>query len=126
MRPDALSRNPKPAVIETINDKRVFEDGVHKVELYRFADPHAGEMIVAYLPKEKLLLEADMLDLPEAGTPPAGDDTVDLANQIEKLGLQVETLIPVHGKNRNDDGSARSNCAPDFEKVSAARTKLSL
>ena len=98
MRPDALSRNPKAAVIETMDAKRVFDDGVHRVELYRFASPHVGDMIIAYLPKEKILIEADMLDIPEAGMPTAGDDTVDLANQIEKLGLQVETLIPVHGK----------------------------
>ena len=39
-----------------------------------------------------------MLDIPDAGSPVAGEDTVDLANQIEKLGLQVETIIPVHGK----------------------------
>jgi len=98
MRPDALSRNPKAAVIETIDAKRVFDDGVHTVELYRFASPHVAEMIVAYLPKEKILIEADMLDIPDAGSPAAGDDTVDLANQIEKLGLEVETLIPVHGR----------------------------
>ena len=98
MRPDALSRNPKTAVIETIDDRRVFDDGVHKVELYRFASPHAGQMIIAYLPKEKILFEADMLDIPEAGNPVAGDDTIDLSKQIEKLGLQVETIIPVHGK----------------------------
>lgn len=98
MRPDALSRNPKAATIETVDAKRVFEDGVHKVELYRFANPHAGEMIIAYLPKEKILIEADMLDIPEVGSASAGEDTVDLANQIEKLGLTVDTLIPVHGK----------------------------
>ena len=98
MRPDLLSKNPKAAVIETIDDKRVFDDGAHKVELYRFASPHAGEMIVAYLPKEKILFEADMLDIPEAGSPTAGEDTVDLANQLDKLGLAVDTIIPVHGK----------------------------
>ena len=53
-------------MIETIADKRVFEDGVHQVELYRFASPHTGEMIVAYLPKEKILFEADMLDILKA------------------------------------------------------------
>jgi len=98
MRPDALSRNPKTPVIETIADKRMFEDGVHQVELYRFASPHAGEIIVAYLPKQKLLFEADMLDISEAGRVVAGDDTVDLAKQIERRGLQVETIIPVHGR----------------------------
>jgi glyoxylase-like metal-dependent hydrolase (beta-lactamase superfamily II) len=98
MRPDALSRNPKPPIIETIDDKRVFDDETHKVEIYRIASPHVGEMIIAYLPKEKLLFEADMLDIPEAGTPPAGDDTVDLAQHIQKLGLLVEQIIPVHGR----------------------------
>ena len=86
-------------MIETIADKRVFEDGVHQVELYRFASPHTGEMIVAYLPKEKILFEADMLDISEGGRVVAGDDTIDLAKQIEKLGLQIDTIIPVHGRN---------------------------
>ena len=85
-------------MIETIADKRVFEDGVHQVELYRFASPHTGEMIVAYLPKEKILFEADMLDISEGGRVVAGDDTIDLAKQIEKLGLQIDTIIPVHGR----------------------------
>jgi glyoxylase-like metal-dependent hydrolase (beta-lactamase superfamily II) len=98
MRPDTLSRAPKTPAIETIGETRVFDDGVHKVELYRFASPHAGEMIVAYLPKEKILFEADMLDISEGGRSIAGDDTIDLAKQIERLGLQVETIIPVHGK----------------------------
>lgn len=98
MRPDALSRNPKAPVIETIDGKRVFEDGVHSVELYRITNPHVGEMIIAYLPKEKILFEADMLDIPEAGVPTPGDDTVALAEQVQKLGLSVETIIPVHGK----------------------------
>lgn len=98
MRPDALSRNPKAPAIETVKDKRVFEDGSHRVELYQIASPHVGEMLIAYLPNEKLLFEADMLDIPEAGTPPAGNDTVDLAEQIKKLGLNVERIIPVHGR----------------------------
>ena len=85
-------------MIETIADKRVFEDGVHQVKLYRFASPHTGEMIVAYLPKEKMLFEADMLDISEGGRVVAGDDTIDLAKQIEKLGLQIDTIIPVHGR----------------------------
>lgn len=98
MRPDALSLNPKAPVIETIKGRRIFDDGSRRVELYQIASPHVGEMIIAYLPKEKLLFEADMLDIPEAGTPPAGDDTVDLAEQIKKLGLNVEQIIPVHGR----------------------------
>jgi len=98
MRPDALARNPKTPVIELFKDKRVFEDGAHTVELYKIASPHVGEMIIAYLPKEKLLFEADMLDIPEAGLVPAGDDTLDLADRTQELGLQVEQILPVHGR----------------------------
>ncbi|HKQ50906.1 MAG TPA: MBL fold metallo-hydrolase [Pyrinomonadaceae bacterium] len=98
MRPDALAREPKRPTVETFKDKRVFDDGAHRVELYQISSPHVGEMIVAYLPHEKLLFEADMLDIPEAGTPPAGDDTADLAQQVKRLGLDVEHIIPVHGR----------------------------
>jgi glyoxylase-like metal-dependent hydrolase (beta-lactamase superfamily II) len=98
MRPDVLSRKPKAPIIETIDGKRVFDDGTHVVELYRIANPHVGEMIIVYLPREKVLLEADMLDIPEAGLPIAGDDTADLANQIQKLGLKIEIIVPVHGR----------------------------
>lgn len=98
MRPDELSSHPKPAFVETFKDKRVFDDGSQRVELYQISNPHVGEMIIAYLPKEKLLFEADMLDIHEAGTSPAGNDTVDLAEQLKKLGLNVERIIPVHGR----------------------------
>jgi len=99
MRPDLLSKNPKAPLFEILDsNKREFDDGVRRVELYKFASPHVAEMIVAYLPKEKILFEGDLLDIPEAGIPPAGDDTADLAAQIQKLGLQVETIVPVHGR----------------------------
>jgi glyoxylase-like metal-dependent hydrolase (beta-lactamase superfamily II) len=98
MRPDALSRKPTAPVIETFKDKRVFDDGTRTLELYQFESPHVGEMIIAYLPKEKILLEADMLDIPEAGVVPAGDDTVELMDKIQKLGLQVGEIVPVHGR----------------------------
>ena len=36
MRPDALSCSPRAPVIETLKDKRVFDDGAHRVEFYEF------------------------------------------------------------------------------------------
>ncbi|MGB9178570.1 MAG: MBL fold metallo-hydrolase [Pyrinomonadaceae bacterium] len=99
MRPDALSKKPTAPVIETFQNKRVFDDGTHTVELYQIANPHAGEMIIAYLPKEKILFEADMLDIDtaESGPSAAGEDTADFAAWIQKMGLQIETIVPVHG-----------------------------
>ena len=82
---------------------RVFDDGIHRVELHQVGPtPHVAEMLVAYLPKERILFEADALDLdvPESqtGTPVVGEDTRLLARRIEELRLNVERIVPVHGR----------------------------
>jgi glyoxylase-like metal-dependent hydrolase (beta-lactamase superfamily II) len=99
IRPDALSLSPRAPVIETMKGKRVFDDGSHRVELYEFSNPHCAEMIIAWLPKEKILFEADMLDI----TYPdhigqGGEDTAELLGKIQELGLAVERIVPVHGQ----------------------------
>jgi len=94
--PDTLTRNPQPLKMEFVeNGKRVFTDGVTTVELYDIGpSPHAEEMLIAYLPKEKILFEADMFDAPL-------DDrfvsTVHLVKWIEQKSLVVEQIVPVHG-----------------------------
>jgi glyoxylase-like metal-dependent hydrolase (beta-lactamase superfamily II) len=99
LRPDALSRSPRAPVIETLKGKRVFDDGAHRVELYEFSNPHCAEMIIAWLPKEKILFEADMLDIPYPGhIGKGGADTVALLEKIQQLGLAVERIVPVHGR----------------------------
>ena len=100
MRPDQLSRSPRAPVFEAINTKRVFEDAAHRVELYDISpNPHCAEMLIAYLPKEKILFEADMFDLEMPGRPgTGGNDTVDLADKLKRLGLEVERIVPVHGR----------------------------
>ena len=95
--PDTLSLSPKPLKMEFIEDgKRAFTDGVTTVELYNIgAGPHAEEMLVAYLPKEKILYEADLFDEP---TGLRSKTTAQLAKWIESQKLAVETILPVHGK----------------------------
>lgn len=114
-RPDALSRSPRAPVIETMKDKRVFDDGVHRVELYQISNPHCAEMIIAWLPKEKILFEADMLDINYPGyIGTGGEDTAALAERVRELGLQVERIVPVHGHLGTID---------DLRKAVARRTK---
>lgn len=95
--PDTLARNPLPLKMEFIeNGKRVFTDGVTTVELYDIgAGPHAEEMLVAYLPKEKILYEADLFDDLEGLR---SETTAELAKWIESRKLAVETIVPVHGR----------------------------
>jgi glyoxylase-like metal-dependent hydrolase (beta-lactamase superfamily II) len=86
--------------VETFRGRRVFDDGDHRVELYEFASPHAAQMIIAYLPREQILFEGDLLDLdiPETGTSVAGEDTADLAVKLKQWGLDVKTIVAVHGR----------------------------
>jgi glyoxylase-like metal-dependent hydrolase (beta-lactamase superfamily II) len=104
MRPDALSRTPRDPVIETLTGRsRVFDDGTRRVELHQIGPtPHVDEMILVYLPKERILYEADALDIDipadQVGTPVVGDDTRHLARKIDELGLVVERIVPTHGR----------------------------
>ena len=94
--PDALTLNPQPPKMEFIeNGKRVFTDGVTTVELYDIGpSPHAEEMLIAYLPKEKILYEADIFDgLFDSRYP----STAHLIKWIEQKKLAVEKIVPVHG-----------------------------
>jgi glyoxylase-like metal-dependent hydrolase (beta-lactamase superfamily II) len=88
--------------IETIeNKKRVFRDDKHVVELYDIGpNPHANEMLVVYLPKEKILFQADLLNPAANGTIPiAQDATLSFSEKLQQLGLNVEKIYGVHGRS---------------------------
>lgn len=96
---DALSRQPREPSFELVDGKRIFADPAHRVEIIDIGpNLHAEELFVAYLPTEKILFEADLLAVPRSGPIlPANEATVDFARAIERLELEVETLVGVHG-----------------------------
>jgi glyoxylase-like metal-dependent hydrolase (beta-lactamase superfamily II) len=98
--PDALARNQRKALIETVqNKKRVFTDDQHAVEVYDIGpSPHAKEMLVVYLPKEKILFQGDLLILPDGGTNPANETTVHFAEWLTRTGLAPDKIVGVHGR----------------------------
>jgi glyoxylase-like metal-dependent hydrolase (beta-lactamase superfamily II) len=87
--------------IETVeNKKRVFQDDKHIVEVYDIGpNPHAKEILVVYLPKEKILFQGDLLNAAANGTIPiAQDATVSFNEKLQQLGLKVEKIYAVHGR----------------------------
>jgi glyoxylase-like metal-dependent hydrolase (beta-lactamase superfamily II) len=99
--PDRLSQNPKKPKFETVADKKVMTDGNHVIELYHQQDlGHNDGMLLVYLPKEKVLLEADGFNPPAqplTKTPAAVSPyTANLEANIERLKLDVQRIIPVH------------------------------
>ncbi len=87
--------------IETLEKKkRVFQDDKHVVEVYDIGpNPHATEILVAYLPKEKILFQADLLNPAANGTIPiAQDSAISFSEKLQQLGLSVEKIYGVHGR----------------------------
>ena len=109
LRPDA-SKWATPRFELVTEPKRTFTDGARTVEVYNLSpNPHVDEMLVAYLPQEKVLLEADLFDLDSPGHEgTGGNDTKYLLDWIERTGLDVQRIVPVHGESATVDDLRKS------------------
>jgi len=101
--PDHLAKAGKKAVgVEGVRDKRVLTDGTRIVEIHHIAgNTHDDGLLMVYLPKERLLSQADTYTPPPATTPPPSPPlalTVNLVDNIARLGLTVDRLLPLHGR----------------------------
>jgi glyoxylase-like metal-dependent hydrolase (beta-lactamase superfamily II) len=100
--PDHLAKSGKKGTVEGVRDKRVLTDGARTVEIHHIAgNLHEDGLLMVYLPKEKLLIEADAYSpAPPNAPPPAAvnPNSVNLADNISKLGLTVERILPLHGR----------------------------
>ena len=92
---DVLAKNPKKARIETVSEKKVYSDGTRSVELYHiYPAPHSNGLLVAYIPKEKILFQGDFSVTPGQ---PANDHVKALVPALEKLNLvDFDRYINVH------------------------------
>ena len=100
LNPDAAQKAGKKPVVEGVADKKVLTDGTRIVELYHMRDLlHHDGMLMAYLPKEKVLFEADAYNpQPTSATPPNPPSpfTTNLLDNIDRLKLDVQRVVPVH------------------------------
>lgn len=101
LNPDALSRSGRRAQFETFQGRHVISDGQRRIELHELAgNGHNDAFALIYLPAEKIAIQADAYNPGPTATPPTGAPnpyTVNLLQNIERLGLQVEQIAPLHG-----------------------------
>jgi len=99
--PDRLAKSNKPAHFETFNDKHVLSDGKRTIELHSIAGSgHNDAFLLVYLPKEKILVEADAYTPTAADVPPPAKPnpySVNLYQNIQKLRLDVGRIAALHG-----------------------------
>ncbi|OLE85484.1 MAG: hypothetical protein AUF76_00570 [Acidobacteria bacterium 13_1_20CM_2_65_9] len=100
LQPDMMSLWPPTEVAEgyqyeTVRENYALTDGARTM-LISYVQPlqHAEGMLMAYLPAEKIVIEADLYDPP---APPTAATTT-FYNHVRRLGLDVETIAPIHGR----------------------------
>jgi glyoxylase-like metal-dependent hydrolase (beta-lactamase superfamily II) len=102
VQPDKLAQSGKKPVVEGFKEKHVMSDAARTIELHLIqGSSHDEGIIMAYLPKEKLLVEADAYTpaAPNAAPPAQPNPShVNLYDNIERLKLAVETILPLHGR----------------------------
>jgi len=94
--PDRL-RN---AIIESVNEKFVISDGRRTLDVYAVAPfSHTTTMVIAYLPRERIIVNADMYTPPERGAskPAANARMRALLRTIELNELDVARHVGLHG-----------------------------
>jgi glyoxylase-like metal-dependent hydrolase (beta-lactamase superfamily II) len=92
--PDALAKHPKPLTLEAVDEEMVLKDSAMTVDLYRIAgSTHADTLLMAYFPKERLLVEADVFSPASAVQP----YTANLMETIKKHDLKIDRIVPIHG-----------------------------
>ncbi|HXV59070.1 MAG TPA: MBL fold metallo-hydrolase [Vicinamibacteria bacterium] len=106
LQPDMVSLWPPTELAEgyqyeTVRENYWLNDGTRSMHI-SYVQPldHVEGMLLAYLPAEKILIEADLYDAPGAGRPAPMTPTAanrSLLRHVERLGLPVETIAPIHG-----------------------------
>lgn len=98
--PDLLAKTPKRPNMQVVVDKRVLTDGNHTIELYKLTGSnHADTMLIAYLPKEKILVEADLFTPPPMGQRPTPTaEAKNLFENLQRLKLDVNQIASIHGR----------------------------
>jgi len=104
--PDRLSQfpfattGPGTLALQTFIDRTTIGDATRVIELYHVEGlNHTDDMLIAYLPQSKILVNADLYSPPPAGGNLANvnENAVALFNNVKRLKLDVSQHVPIHG-----------------------------
>jgi glyoxylase-like metal-dependent hydrolase (beta-lactamase superfamily II) len=107
LNPDRLSLSKRTPKFESVvNGKHVLSDGRRTIEIHEQAGTgHSDGIVMVYLPKEKILIQADAWNTQAVAAPNVdtiGGDfvnpyMVNLYDNILRLKLDVGQIVPLHG-----------------------------
>jgi glyoxylase-like metal-dependent hydrolase (beta-lactamase superfamily II) len=91
---DVLAKNVSRLNVETVDAEREFTDQSMTVMLYHVAgNPHSDTMLMAYLPRQRVLVQVDAFGSGSAVNPYAAN----LLENIQTRKLAVDKIVPLHG-----------------------------
>lgn len=101
LNPDKMAESKRKPAFETVGTKKVLTDGNHVIELHHMQKfGHHDGAIMVYLPKLKILYQADAYNpAAQANAPPPASVSpynASLVENMNRLKLDVERIIPVH------------------------------
>lgn len=92
--PDALAKSPQPLKLELVDDTLILKDPSLEVQLYHLLDnPREGTNLYAYIPRDKMLVQADLYDSTWLRHP-WGENVL---KNFEQRKLAIDKHVPVHG-----------------------------
>jgi glyoxylase-like metal-dependent hydrolase (beta-lactamase superfamily II) len=92
--PDTLATRGGELSLQTVDDQLTFSDRTMTMHLYPIdGNPHADTLLMAYFPRERVLVEADAYSPASSYHPFAAN----LLENIQRRKLQVGKIVPVHG-----------------------------
>jgi hypothetical protein len=95
VRPDLLAKSGKTLKFRGMDDSLVLKDNSMEVDLFRLRDnTHSPYLVAAYLPRENLLVQGDLIDMGWVQHPWAENYRQNLA--LRKIHFAKD--IPVHGR----------------------------
>ena len=96
--PDRLSMSKKAPKFQTVGDSGQLSDGNRTIEIYNITgNVHAAGLLMAYLPKEKIVAEADAPGQAEPLISVLVPSAAALFDNIRRRKLDVQTIAPLHG-----------------------------
>jgi glyoxylase-like metal-dependent hydrolase (beta-lactamase superfamily II) len=100
LEPDRYSLNPPEEwsegyVFETVREKYILSDDTRSIELHNIQGlAHAVGMLIAYIPREKIVVQADLFN-PQAAAANASSRT--FYQNLQRLKLDAATIVGIHG-----------------------------
>jgi glyoxylase-like metal-dependent hydrolase (beta-lactamase superfamily II) len=94
LQPDYLTKNAGRLNVVTVDEEREVKDQSMTVMLYHVAgNPHSDTMLMAYIPRDRVLIEVDAFSPGSQVNPYAAN----LLENIQKRNLRVDKIVPLHG-----------------------------